>query len=64
MVRSVILAERQVAEDRSTGDFIRWLIHGGFRGWLHRMLCAEREDVYYIGGSDTLPPPLTAEQEQ
>ena len=64
MVRNMILAERQAAEDRGAGSFISWLIHGGFRGWLHRILCSERETVFYIGGSDTLPPPLTAEQEQ
>ena len=64
MVRSMILAGRRDAEDRRAGSFIRWLVHGGFRVWLHRILRPECEEVFYIGGSDTLPPPLTAEQEQ
>ncbi len=36
----------------------RWL-----RRWLHRLLSPLRESVHYIHGTDTLPPPLTAEEE-
>lgn len=64
MVRSMILEERQTAGVRNAGSVIIRLIRGGFRGWLQRILCPEKEEVFYIGGSDTLPPPLTAEQEQ
>ena len=33
------------------------------RAWLARLGLAPREGVHYIGGSDTLPPPLTREAE-
>jgi len=33
------------------------------RAWLARLGLAPREGVHYIGGSDTLPPPFTREQE-
>ena len=37
------------------------------RGWLWRLLCrlglCREPEVHYIGGSDTLPPPLSRERE-
>ena len=36
---------------------------GRIREWLARQGLLPREGVHYIGGSDTLPPPFTREQE-
>ena len=37
---------------------------GKFRNWLHRLLRLARTGrVYYIGGSDVLPPPLKPQEE-
>ena len=35
-----------------------------FKRWFNRMLEKHVNEVFYIGGSDTLPPPLSPEQEQ
>ena len=35
-----------------------------FKGWLHQLTGCRTDEVFYIGGSDTLPPPLSPEQEQ
>lgn len=35
-----------------------------FRGWLRQILRGSEKEIFYIGGSDTLPPPLSTEQEQ
>lgn len=32
--------------------------------WIREELSARKNEVFYIGGSDTLPPPLTAEEER
>lgn len=34
------------------------------KGWLHRIAGCGAKEVFYIGGSGTLPPPLSPEQEQ
>lgn len=32
--------------------------------WIREELLAQKNEMFYIGGSDTLPPPLTAEEER
>ena len=44
-----------------TGWAARWRI--GLRRWLERRLGLLGEEIHYINGADTLPPPLTAEEE-
>lgn len=35
-----------------------------FKGWLYQLTGCRTNEVFYIGGSDTLPPPLSQEQEK
>lgn len=39
------------------------LIQCALRAWLERHGLLPREEIHYIGGSDTLPPPLSKERE-
>ena len=43
---------------------VRSLILPGVKSWLRRLFGRLSEELFYIGGSDTLPPPLSQEQEQ
>ncbi|MBR5114076.1 MAG: RNA polymerase sporulation sigma factor SigE [Oscillospiraceae bacterium] len=38
-------------------------VFGAFAQWLRRAFCPRRAPVMYIGGSDTLPPPLSKPEE-
>lgn len=40
------------------------LLTGRFIAWLRRRFFAKKNKVFYIGGSDTLPPPLSPEEER
>lgn len=43
---------------------VRSLILPVVKRWLRRLFGRLSEELFYIGGSDTLPPPLSQEQEQ
>lgn len=48
--------DRSMVMTQSLWEKIKWR--------LRRFICGTAEEVFYIGGSDTLPPPLSPEQEQ
>ncbi len=35
-----------------------------FKRWIDRFIRLQTNEIFYIGGSDSLPPPLSSEQEQ
>lgn len=44
--------------------YLKQILYEGLLAFLHYFTKASKDHVYYINGSDTLPPPLSPEEEQ
>ena len=44
--------------------YLKQILYEGLYAFLHYFSKAEQECVHYVNGSDTLPPPLSHEEEE